>query len=85
MVPFSCMPQLGEDPEPEFAQAMGIQERLNLSILNRILGRYSAYKPKWVKGHTFTRAIAPATGLEVIDPATGQPVVEQPFAPGTPV
>ncbi|WP_160050770.1 phage portal protein [Nocardiopsis sp. FR4] len=83
VVPFSCMPQLGEDPEPEFAQAMGIQERLNLSILNRMTaGRYSAYKQKWVKGHKFTRAIDPATGLEVLDPVTGQPVVEQPFTPG---
>ncbi|GAA1466191.1 phage portal protein [Nocardiopsis exhalans] len=83
IVPFSCMPQLGEAPEPEFAQAMGIQERLNLSILNRMTaGRYSAYKQKWVKGHKFTRAIDPATGLEILDPVTGQPKVEQPFTPG---
>ncbi|SFK73348.1 phage portal protein [Streptomyces pini] len=74
LVEFARMPDLGEDPEPEFAVAMDIQDRVNMGVLNRMAAsRYSGFRQKWVKGHEFKRKIDPTTGLTT---------VEQPFVPG---
>ncbi|BDH04895.1 phage portal protein [Streptomyces seoulensis] len=74
IVEFARMPDLGEDPEPEFAGVLDIQDRVNLGILNRMAAsRYSGFRQKWVRGHKFNKRTDPATGLTV---------VEQPFAPG---
>ncbi|MGW7248828.1 phage portal protein [Streptomyces decoyicus] len=73
MVDFPCRPELGEDPEPEFAGVIDIQDRLNLGVLNRMTAaRYSAFRQKYVTGHKFRKRVDPLTGLEV---------VEQPFVP----
>lgn len=73
LVPFPCQPELGQDPEPEFGRVMGIQDRINLSTLNRMTAeRYSAFRQKYVSGHKFRKSTDPATGLET---------VEQPFVP----
>ncbi|MET9816524.1 phage portal protein [Streptomyces sp. NPDC006355] len=73
MVDFPCRPDLGEDPEPEFAGVIDIQDRLNLGVLNRMTaGRYAAFRQKYVTGHKFRKRTDPLTGLEV---------VEQPFVP----
>lgn len=73
MVDFPCRPDLGEDPEPEFAGVIDIQDRLNLGVLNRMTaGRYAAFRQKYVTGHKFRKRVDPLTGLEV---------VEQPFVP----
>jgi hypothetical protein len=74
LVEFARMPDLGEDPEPEFAAAIDIQDRVNLGVLNRMAAsRYSGFRQKTVTGHTFAKRV---------DPATGMTVVEQPFVPG---
>lgn len=74
LVEFARMPDLGEDPEPEFAGVMDIQDRLNLGILNRMsASRYSGFRQTWIKGHKFAKQRDPETGLVT---------VEQPFVPG---
>lgn len=73
VVPFTCRPDLGERPEPEFAGVVDIQARVNFGVLNRMTAeRYSAFRQKYVTGHKFKRRTDPMTGLEVI---------EQPFVP----
>jgi hypothetical protein len=74
LVEFARMPDLGEDPEPEFACVMDGQDRLNLGVLNRMAAsRYSGFRQKWIKGHKFAKKRDPETGLVT---------VEQPFVPG---
>ncbi|MEV6836778.1 phage portal protein [Streptomyces sp. NPDC051133] len=74
LVEFARMPDLGEDPEPEFACVMDTQDRVNMGVLNRMAAsRYSGFRQKWVKGHRFPKRRDPDTGLTV---------VEQPFVPG---
>jgi Phage portal protein, SPP1 Gp6-like len=82
VVSFPCRPDLGEEPVAEFHTVIDIQERINLGILNRMTAeRYSAFRQKYVTGHRFERTIDPETGLELIDPVTGRPQVNQPFVP----
>ncbi|MCX4606982.1 phage portal protein [Streptomyces mirabilis] len=74
LVEFARMPDLGEEPEPEFASVMDAQDRVNMGVLNRMAAsRYSGFRQKWVKGHRFAKRKDPSTGLTV---------VEQPFTPG---
>jgi hypothetical protein len=74
LVEFARMPDLGEDPEPEFACVTDVQDRVNMGVLNRMAAsRYSGFRQKWVKGHKFARKVDQATGIKV---------VEQPFTPG---
>ncbi|WP_405964838.1 phage portal protein [Streptomyces sp. NBC_00723] len=73
VVPFECRPDLMEDPQPEFAGVLDIQDRINLGVLNRMTAaRYSAFRQGFVTGHKFRKRADPTTGLEV---------VEQPFVP----
>lgn len=73
LVEFARMPDLGEDPEPEFAGVMDIQDRLNLGVLNRMAtSRNAGFPQKWIKGHKFAKK----------KDANGLVVVEQPFVPG---
>lgn len=82
VVPFECRPELGEEPEPEFAGVMEVQDRINLGMLNRMTAeRYGAFRQGWVKGHKFREIRDPSTGQAILDPATGLPMVEQPFVP----
>ncbi|MGA5869262.1 phage portal protein [Streptomyces cinereoruber] len=78
LVEFARMPDLGEDPEPEFACVLDIQDRLNLGVLNRMAGsRYSGWRQKYVTGHRFAKKTDPATGkITVLD----QPFVPSPSA-----
>ncbi|MFI9600335.1 phage portal protein [Streptomyces sp. NPDC052043] len=74
LVEFARMPDLGEDPEPEFACVMDGQDRVNLGVLNRMgASRYTGFRQKWIKGHKFAKKRDPETGLIT---------VEQPFVPG---
>lgn len=74
LVEFARLPDLGEDPEPEFAGVLDVQDRVNMGVLNRMsASRYSGFRQKWVRGHKFARKVDPATGLAT---------VEQPFVPG---
>jgi hypothetical protein len=73
VVPFPCRPDLMEDPEPEFAKVVDVQDRINMGVLNRMTAsRYSAFRQGYVTGHKFRKTTDPMTGLEV---------VEQPFVP----
>lgn len=82
VVPFACAPELGEFPQPDFAQGIDIQDRINLSMLNRMTAeRYSAFRQKYVTGHRFKEIKDPETGLPILDPISGQVQVEQPFRP----
>ncbi|MEO3976312.1 phage portal protein [Streptomyces sp. CAU 1734] len=74
MVEFARMPDLGEEPEPEFAGVMDVQDRINLGVLNRMAAsRYSGFRQKWIKGHKFAKRTNPVTGaIELL---------EQPFIP----
>ncbi|MFE5658365.1 phage portal protein [Streptomyces sp. NPDC056517] len=77
LVEFARMPDLGEDPEPEFAGVLDIQDRLNLGILNRMAAsRFSGFRQKWIKGHKFAKRTDPVTGMTVVD----QPFVPSPSA-----
>ncbi|MFF9690238.1 hypothetical protein [Streptomyces sp. NPDC014623] len=74
LVEFARMPDLGEDPEPEFAGVTDIQDRLNLGVLNRMAtSRNAGFPQKWIKGHKFAKKVDPTTGLLTVD---------QPFVPG---
>ncbi|MFF7171099.1 phage portal protein [Streptomyces pseudovenezuelae] len=74
LVEFARMPDLGEDPEPEFACVTDTQDRVNMGVLNRMAAsRYSGFRQKWVRGHKFARKT---------DQATGITTVVQPFVPG---
>jgi hypothetical protein len=74
LVEFARQPDLGEDPEPEFACVMDTQDRVNLGVLNRMAAsRYSGFRQPWIKGHKFAKHKDPTTGLIT---------VEQPFVPG---
>lgn len=67
VVPFLCRPDLGEDPEADFARVMAIQDRINLGVLNRMTAeRYSAFRQKYVTGNKFSKRVDPETGLESI-------------------
>ncbi|WP_223189561.1 phage portal protein [Nonomuraea terrae] len=82
VVPFTCAPELGELPQPDFAQGIDIQDRINLSMLNRMTAeRYSAFRQKYVTGHRFREIKDEETGLPILDPISGQPQIEQPFRP----
>lgn len=82
VVPFSCTTELGEEPLPDFEAGIDIQDRINLSMLNRMTAeRYSAFRQKYVTGHRFKEIVDPETGLPILDPISGQPKVEQPFRP----
>jgi hypothetical protein len=82
VVPFTCALELGELPKPDFAQGIDVQDRINLSMLNRMTAeRYSAFRQKYVTGHRFKEIKDPETGLAVLDPISGQPQMEQPFRP----
>jgi hypothetical protein len=73
VVPFPCRPELGEDPLPEFAGILDIQDRVNFGVLNRMTAeRYTAFRQGTVTGHKFRRIRDPETGLET---------VEMPFVP----
>lgn len=81
-VPFARLPELGEDPEPEFGGVTEIQDRINLGILNRMTAeRYSAWKQKHVTGHQFEKR-KNSDGSPQIDPITGLEMVVNPFVPG---
>jgi hypothetical protein len=74
LVEFARMPDLGEDPEPEFACVVDIQDRTNMGILNRMAAsRYSGFRQKTVTGHKFEKRRNSRGQIEV---------VEQPFVPG---
>jgi hypothetical protein len=74
LVEFARMPDLGEDPEPEFAVAMDTQDRVNLGVLNRMAAsRYSGFRQKYVTGHKFQTKTDPVTGKITL--------LEQPFVP----
>lgn len=74
VVPFECRPEVDEDPAPEFARVIEVQDRINLGMLNRMsTERYAAFKQRYVTGHKFKTKVDPATGLEV--------VTENPFVP----
>jgi hypothetical protein len=73
IVPFPCRPELGEDPLPEFAGILDIQDRVNFGVLNRMTAeRYGAFRQGTVTGHRFKR---------ITDPETGLDTVEMPFVP----
>lgn len=74
IVAFPWMPDLGEEPVAVFDAVIDVQNRINLSMLNRMTAeRYSAYRQKYVTGHKFRAVVDTATGLDVPD---------QPFIPG---
>ncbi|MFI7239675.1 hypothetical protein [Streptomyces cyaneofuscatus] len=74
LVEFARMPDLGEDPEPEFAGVIDIQDRLNMGVLNRMAtSRNSGFPQKTITGHKFAKKTDPDSGLVVVD---------QPFVPG---
>lgn len=85
---FRCRPELGEDPEPEFARGIEAQNRINLGVLNRMtVSRYSAHPQRWVTGHQFATktemvaAVDPETGLPIAVPKQvpdGNPFVPDP-------
>ncbi|MGW3486549.1 phage portal protein [Streptomyces sp. NPDC001054] len=74
LVEFACRPDLMEEPRPEFAGVLDIQDRINLGVLNRMTAaRYSAFRQGYVTGHTFAKRK---------DPASGQVIIDMPFVPG---
>lgn len=61
----------GEDPRAEFAPGIDVQNRLNLTLLNRLSAeRYAAYRQRWMSNYETEE-----------DPVTGLPMA--PFRPGT--
>lgn len=55
-----------DTPEPDFWDIRDGQDRLNLSILNRMtIERYAAHPQKWASGTTVKKERDPLTGLEI--------------------
>jgi hypothetical protein len=60
----------GEDPRAAFAPGIDVQNRLNLTLLNRLTAeRYAAFRQRWITNYE-----------PVLDDATGLPI--PPFKPG---
>lgn len=69
VVPF-CNGDPGEDPEAEFAVGIDVQNRLNLTLLNRLTAeRYGAFRQRYLTNYE-----------PVIDEVSGLPIA--PFNPG---
>ena len=69
---FQCRPELGEEPEPEFARGIEAQNRINLGVLNRMtVGRVAAHPQRYVTGHQFATRTEMVTE---IDAETGLPI-----------
>lgn len=76
VVSFERLADLGKDPVPDFWAMHDIQDRLNLSILNRMTNeRYASTPQAWATGVKAKKTVDPMTGLEV---------PEAPFVRGTP-
>lgn len=74
IVPFEYIPDLGEEPEPDFWEVRDLQDRLNLQVLNRMFVERLMAQPQ-----------AFATGAKVqkrVDPITGLEIAENPFPRG---
>jgi hypothetical protein len=74
VVPFENIPDLGEEPEPDFWEVRDIQDRFNLQVLNRMFVERNMAQPQ-----------AYAVGAKVkkrVDPITGLEVAENPFPRG---
>jgi hypothetical protein len=74
IVPFEYIPDLGEEPEPDFWEVRDIQDRFNLQVLNRMFVERLMAQPQ-----------AFATGAKVkksVDPITGMEIAENPFPRG---
>lgn len=74
VVPFEYIPDLGEEPEPDFWEVRDIQDRFNLQVLNRMFVERLMAQPQ-----------AYATGAKVkknVDPITGMEIPENPFPRG---
>jgi hypothetical protein len=66
VVPFEFDPEEGEEPEPDFWPLRDLQDRLNLSVLNRMtIERYAASPQAYATGMKVKKAVDPLTGLEV--------------------
>lgn len=66
VVCFEREPDVGEHPEPDFWQIRDLQDRLNLSVLNRMtIERYAAHPQKWSTGTKVQKIRDPLTGLEI--------------------
>ncbi len=66
VVPFERDPDLGKEPTPDFWSARDVQDRINMSILNRmIIERYAANPQAWATGATVEKEYDPLTGLEI--------------------
>lgn len=66
VVSFERLADLGKDPVPDFWAMHDIQDRLNLSILNRMTNeRYSSNPQAWATGTVVKKIVDPMTGLEV--------------------
>jgi Phage portal protein, SPP1 Gp6-like len=56
-----------------------IQDRINVTILNRMMAsEYAAFRQKWATGLVLATKRDPVTGDEILDPA-GNPIAVEPF------
>lgn len=75
----------GDEPYPEFAPGMDVQNRLNLTLLNRLTAeRYSAFRQRYLTN--FEPDIDEATGLPIppFNPGADQTFTIPPPEPGSP-
>lgn len=68
VVPFENVPDLGEDPEPDFWEVRDIQDRFNLQVLHRMfLERQFAQPQAYATGAKVKKNVDPITGIEVAE------------------
>lgn len=84
VVPFLCGDE-GDEPQSAFARGIDVQNRLNLTLLNRLTAeRYAAFRQRWVSN--FEPQVDEATGLPIapFKPGTDQIWTMPPPEPGEP-
>lgn len=68
VVAFERIPDLGEDPEPDFWGVRDIQDRINMTVMNRaVVERYYANPQAYATGAQVKKKTDPVTGLEVAE------------------
>jgi hypothetical protein len=75
----------GEDPQAAFARGIDVQNRLNLTLLNRLTAeRYAAFRQRWITN--YEPEIDDATGLAIapFKPGVDQTWTMPPPEPGQP-
>ena len=71
----------GEIPgRSEMDGIVDIQDRINTTVFNRLIAsEYASFRQRWATGLELKTKRDPATGEEILDPITGEPIAVSPY------